>query len=89
VWLFPRRLSEAEAAVLAASMFGERMATERLGGQPLWLNHCHAGPAECVLALATWIDGRFFILEIVDRGATPVDRAERGKSILAAIAAQP
>jgi hypothetical protein len=88
VWLFPRRISEPEAALVAASLFGERMATEMLGGRPLWLNHCHAGPSECVVALAMWMEGRLLILEIVDRGVTPAERTERGRAILAGIAGQ-
>jgi hypothetical protein len=72
LWLYPERVSEADARSMSDWIFGTA-APSSFQGLPLWLNHCAAEGAawlECRWAVAGFSEGRYVVLEVSDPDAT-------------------
>lgn len=65
--LYPRSVRQDSAAGLALSVFGGGLVEDAIAGRPVWMNECLAATMPCAGAIATSLDGYFFVIEF-DRG---------------------
>lgn len=86
LWLYPRSISEASAATLAAALFGDGLMETEIDGRAGWLNFCVIPAVGCTGAAATWIDGQFLLLELFDVART-ANEGQTPQDLLARIAA--
>ena len=87
LWLYPRTVTEANAATLATSVFGASITATAVAGRPAWQNDCFETAVECVAGLAIWLDGRFLLLEASTVAGPKADEEARARDVLERVVA--